>query len=133
MIYTAILRCSCTLTIYPRQRVMVPFQFSGVGHLHFSRTAFTHFSLKVITLQVVISLKLNFPFDYSFTTQGVVDEDETGDGKRGITYEVTNASISTSCFHLFFFLYYLASSNTLHFIADFSEQGSYRQEEERTS
>ena len=63
--------------------------------------------------------------------QGVVEEEETGDGKRGITYEVTSASISTSCF--FFFLYYLASSNTLHFIADFSEQGSYRQEEERTS
>lgn len=42
-------------------------------------------------------------FDFSFTEQRNADDEETGEGKRGITYEVKKKNrTSTSCFHLFF-------------------------------
>jgi len=98
-----LLRCSCTLTTYPRQPVMVSFQFSGVDDLHLLRTAFTLSLYDVISLQVVFSLTLKMHFRFSFAEQRVADEEETGDGKRGITYEVKKPRTSTSYFNFILF------------------------------
>lgn len=39
-------------------------------------------------MEVVISFKLKMSFDFSSTEQRDADDKETGEGKRGITYEV---------------------------------------------
>lgn len=40
------------------------------------------------TWKLVISLQLKISFDFSFTEQRDADDEETEEGKRGITYEV---------------------------------------------
>lgn len=77
--------------------------FSGKFNSAFAKNSIYTFPENVIPLQVVISLKLKVSFGFSFTEQRDADEEETGDGKRGITYEVKKPRISTS-FHFFSFM-----------------------------
>lgn len=49
---------------------------------------FLRFPRKCHSTLKVISLKLKMSFDFSFTEQRNADDEETGEGKRGITYEV---------------------------------------------
>lgn len=50
-------------------------------------------------------------FDFSSTEQRDADEEGTGEGKRGITYEVKKKNRnSTSCFHVLFSFVYACLS-----------------------
>jgi len=52
----------------------------------------------------VISLKLKMSFDFSFTEERDADDEETEEGKRGITYEVKKETGLQPIVFIYFFL-----------------------------
>lgn len=69
-------------------------------------------------------------FGFSFAEQQVADDEETEEGKRGITYEVRTPDNLN--FNLFLYMV-KEFCEYFSFVTDISEQGSHGQEEEGAS
>ena len=63
-----------------------------------------------MSLEVFISLKLKMSFDFSSTEQRDADDEETGEGKRGITYEVKKKQDFNQLFSFIFVFVYACLS-----------------------
>lgn len=121
------------LTSMTNQHSSFPWAMQLYGDL--PRTESVH-SPTVLLNPDVISFKIcSFCFVFSFTEQQNANEVGTGEGKRGITYEVRTPRVFNFFSSVFFFLFIhvLNFVECVSFVADIAEQGSYGQEEKRTS